>query len=253
MTIIRTPSINCSAARQRPRTISVEPPRMRPGRVARLASIVSLAAASLFLALLGALHFLKPEFDPSWRMVSEYAIGEHGWMMELAFLSLAISCAALAVALWRHLATIAGRVGLAMLIATAAGAILAAVFTTDPMTTSPAQRTLEGRLHEFAAMLDLIPYAAIFIGWSLARRNPAVRLRRMLVGAAGVVLATTAVFVITIAVLLPADGTFGPDVTIGWPNRIMIVSHVAWVMTLAWLSPRLGSPIGVATDSSGAR
>jgi hypothetical protein len=187
-------------------------------------------------------------------MVSEYAIGEHGWMMELAFLSLAISCAALAVALWRHLATIAGRVGLAMLIATAAGSTLAAVFTTDPLTTAPDQRTLEGRFHEFAAILDLIPYAALLIGWSLARRNPArVRLRRMLVGAAAVVLATTAVFVITIAVLQPADATFGPDVTIGWPNRIMIVSHVAWVMTLAWLSTRLDGPIGVATDSSGAR
>lgn len=206
----------------------------------RLASTVSLAAAALFLATLSALHFLKPELDPSWRMVSEYAIGEHGWLMKLAFLSMAISCTGLVVALWTHLATTAGRVGLAMLIATAAGSILAAVFTTDPLNTPAAQRTLGGRLHEFAAMLDLIPYAAVLIGWGLARRNPAwIGLRRMLVGAAVMVLGATASFVIAIAVYLPADGTFGPDVTIGWPNRIMFVTHVAWLMLLAWLSTHL--------------
>jgi hypothetical protein len=60
----------------------------------------------------------------------------------------AISCTALAVALWTHLGNIAGSVGLAMLIATAAGSALAAVFTTDPLTTSPVERTLEGRLHD---------------------------------------------------------------------------------------------------------
>jgi hypothetical protein len=36
-------------------------------------------------------HFLKPEFDPSWRMVSEYAIGRWGWVMQLAFFSLTIA------------------------------------------------------------------------------------------------------------------------------------------------------------------
>jgi Protein of unknown function (DUF998) len=41
------------------------------------------------------LHVLKPEMDPSWHMISEYALGRHGWIMRLAFISLAISCVAL--------------------------------------------------------------------------------------------------------------------------------------------------------------
>jgi hypothetical protein len=254
MTIPHTPVFNPLTARQRRPVDSFDHPGTRSGGVARLASIVALAAAALFLALLGALHVLKPELDASWRLVSEYAIGNHGWMMALAFLSLAIGCAALGVALWAHLGTIAGRIGIAMLIVTAAGLTLAAMFTTDPLNAPPAQRTSAGRLHELAAMLDLIPYAALLIGWSLARGSPKrLRLRWVLAGAAAVVVGATAWFAIAIALLLPADGTFGPDVAIGWPNRIMIVSHAAWVMMLAWLSTHLDGPIGVATDSGDAR
>ena len=51
-----------------------------------------LASATLFLVLPAALLMLKPEIDPAWRFISEYSIGHHGWMMALAFLSLAASC-----------------------------------------------------------------------------------------------------------------------------------------------------------------
>jgi hypothetical protein len=61
-------------------------------------AITSLAGAAVFLVLLGALHVITPELAPSWRFVSEYAIGENGWVMTLAFLSLSSSCAALCVA-----------------------------------------------------------------------------------------------------------------------------------------------------------
>ena len=58
----------------------------------RTAARLSFAAAVAFLVLLAALHFIKPELDPSWRMVSEYEIGRYGWVMVLALLSLAFSC-----------------------------------------------------------------------------------------------------------------------------------------------------------------
>lgn len=46
---------------------------------------VSFAAAAAFVVLLAALHFLEPEFDPSWRFISEYELGRYGWAMRLAF------------------------------------------------------------------------------------------------------------------------------------------------------------------------
>jgi hypothetical protein len=39
---------------------------------------ISLMAVASFSALLILLHFLKPELDPSWRMISEYEIVEIG-------------------------------------------------------------------------------------------------------------------------------------------------------------------------------
>ena len=63
--------------------------------ISQTASRLSFAAAVTFLVLLAALHLIKPELDPSWRMVSEYEIGRYGWVMMLVFLSLALSCVAL--------------------------------------------------------------------------------------------------------------------------------------------------------------
>jgi len=47
-------------------------------RLARPAARLAIAAAAAALLLLASLRVLSPEFDPSWRMVSEYANGHYG-------------------------------------------------------------------------------------------------------------------------------------------------------------------------------
>jgi len=76
------------------------------------AARLSFAGAAAFVVLLAALHFIKPELDPSWRMVSDYEIGRYGWVMVLAFLSLAFSCISLFVAIRSQIRTTGGRIGL---------------------------------------------------------------------------------------------------------------------------------------------
>src|SRR5918998_1412286 len=94
--------------------------------VSPTAARLSFAAAATFVVLLAALHFIKPSLDPSWHFISEYAIGDYGWIMVLAFLSLAISYISLFVALRSQLHTITGRIGLALLLVSALGLIIAA-------------------------------------------------------------------------------------------------------------------------------
>ena len=108
------------------------------------AARLSFAGAATFAILLAALHFIKPELDPSWHFISEYAIGEYGWIMVLAFLSLALAYASLLVAIRSQLRTIAGRIGLALLLLSALGLTIAAIFTTDPITVSENAVTTEG-------------------------------------------------------------------------------------------------------------
>jgi hypothetical protein len=80
--------------------------------VSSTAARLSFVAAATFVVLLAALHFIKPGLDPSWHFISEYAIGDYGWIMVLAFLSLASSYVSLFLALRSQLQTIAGRIGL---------------------------------------------------------------------------------------------------------------------------------------------
>jgi hypothetical protein len=48
---------------------------------------LSIGAAATTLLLLASLHILSPEFDPSFRMVSEYALGRDAWVLSLMFLA----------------------------------------------------------------------------------------------------------------------------------------------------------------------
>jgi hypothetical protein len=116
-------------------------------RFERSAALASFVAGCLFALLLLGLHLVEPEFDPTWRFVSEYALGRAGWMMTVAFISLAISLLAAALALVRHVRTIFGYVGLAILALAACGFLLAAAFQTDPITTAPDAYTFSGRMH----------------------------------------------------------------------------------------------------------
>lgn len=85
---------------------------------ARLAIATSVAV----LVLLAILHIFSPEFDPSWRRVSEYANGQYGWVLSLMFAFWAISSWVLAFTLWSQVKTNVGKIGLFFLIAAGIGA-----------------------------------------------------------------------------------------------------------------------------------
>jgi NADH:ubiquinone oxidoreductase subunit 6 (subunit J) len=181
------------------------------------------------MALLAALHVLRPDLDPSWRFISDYELGPFGWMMRLAFACLAASCLALCAAIWQDARGIAGYLGMAMVVVAACGMILAAIFVPDKV----------NRLHEVGAIIDQVPFAAPLINWQLwwhARWKP---YRPVLAATAGLPLLGLAVFIVAMIIMLPrGGGQPGPEVLVGWPNRLMILAHCAWLMPLAWIAWR---------------
>ena len=70
---------------------------MRPQQTASL----TIGAAAVALGALAILHLVRPDLEPSSHMISEYAIGPHGYLMTLSFAAFAISSATLFVALLR--------------------------------------------------------------------------------------------------------------------------------------------------------
>jgi hypothetical protein len=203
--------------------------------VSPTAARLSLAAAATFVLLLVALHFIKPGLDPSWHFISEYAIGDYGWIMVLAFLSLAIGYVSLFVALLSQLLTLAGRIGLALLLVSALGLIIAAIFTTDPITVSEDAVTTEGTLHNLGGTLGIaMPFAAALIGWSLAPNPAWSSAKRSLLWATGLALVALVVSFFSLGVMVSqSGGEFGPDVLVGWPNRFEVVAYGVWLMVVA--------------------
>jgi hypothetical protein len=218
-------------------TMTTQPVAASSQTAARL----SLAGAAMFVVLLAALHLIKPELDPSWHFISEYAIGRHGWMMVLAFGSLAFSYVMLTVALRSQLRTIWGRIGLALLLVSAAGLAIAGIFTTDPITASKDAVTSEGKLHNLGGTLGLaMPFGAAIIGWSLARDQAWSSARQPLLWATALALLSFLVSFSSLSIMLSQhDGRFGPDVLVGWPNRLEVLAYSVWLTVVAWHAAQL--------------
>jgi hypothetical protein len=133
------------------------------------AARLSWAAVVMSLVLLAALHAVSQAFDPSWRMVSKYALGDYGWVLGLMFLSMAVSWLALLFAIKSQIRTIGGKIGLGFLLAAAVDLAIAAIFD------------MRHDLHGLAAMIGIpsLPIAAVLICRSLARNQAWSSTRRL--------------------------------------------------------------------------
>lgn len=195
------------------------------GKVQVLAARLAVFFSLVFVVLLVALHFLRPDLDPSWRFISEYELGDFGWVMRLAFFSLAASCFTLILAIASQAKTIGGWIGMGLVLLAAAGMTLAGIFAPDE----------NNKTHEVGAMLDHLPFAAVLINWSLSRHREWKNARLLLTVTAPLPLLGLAYFVGSMIVMLPRnDGKPGPEVLVGWPNRVMILAHCAWIIPVAW-------------------
>src|SRR5215831_18480543 len=84
--------------------------------ISKTAARLAMGAIVSYQLLLIVLIFLRPDLDPSWHTISEWAIGPYGWIMSWAFLISALSYAALFVMLTSQLQGMMGRIGLGILL-----------------------------------------------------------------------------------------------------------------------------------------
>ena len=204
----------------------------------------AIAASVTVPLLLASLHILSPEFDPSWRMVSEYANGQYGWVLSLMFIAWAISSWMLAFTLWSQVGTLAGKIGLFFLIAAGLGEAMASVFD------------INHPLHGLAALIGIgsLPVAAMLISISLGRIPEWSAGRQSILWTANLtwisVLLMAASFALLMITFAQAGGdmaagtaplTLPPGVIalVGWANRFLIVVYCAWVANVAWHSIRV--------------
>ena len=192
--------------------------------ISQVAGRISLAASVASLVFLASLHALSPEFDPSWRMVSEYALGNYGWVLSLMFLAWALSCVALFAVIKSHVQTIGGKIGLGFLLAAAVGMTMAAPFDVNHS------------LHGLAAMIGMpsLPIAAILISVSLGRNPSWTSSRALLIWTATLTWASLVLMNIAVFTGFSQTGELNPGAWLGWANRLLIIAYNMWLMAVAW-------------------
>lgn len=207
------------------------------GAQALLGPRIAVASAVAVALIVVLLHAIKPEFEPSWRFISEYAIGRHGWIMRLAFLIWSAGCCALALSLRREVTNWPGRLGVAVLWLVAAALVPAGLFVMDPVTAKPEELTMSGQIHALASMIGVpgIPIAAMLVSASLWRTNAAWAPHRL------TIMATAHATWISFALMsfymmwaLPRAGAFNPELWAGWLNRLVVATYLVWQLTIAY-------------------
>lgn len=217
-----------------------------PAQIAEMAAWLAIVLTTAAILLLVSLHILSPEFAPSWRMISEYALGRHGRVLSSMFVCMGASPWALAVALWPDVPIRTGKVGIWLLIVAGLGGVMASVFDVTHETG-----------HLIAGLLGVLgfPMGALLLTVSLGRNELWRGARRGMLWLANLTWVSVVLLVATLAIMtmqmfavtgghLPqqAPKQLPPGVLAldGWADRLIVLSNCAWLLFAACEKITLG-------------
>jgi hypothetical protein len=178
-------------------------------------------------------------------MISEYALGQHGWVLSLFFLAWGLSSWALAAIIWSQVQTKAGKVGLWILLVAGLGQVMASVFDVS-----------HDAGHSIAGLLGTVgfPIAAVLITRSLSRSAAWASAKQNLKPLAHLTWISVVLFIVSMIIMTAqfaqANGGELPDhapTTLpagviglsGYTDRLMVLANCLWASAVAWWSIRL--------------
>jgi Protein of unknown function (DUF998) len=193
------------------------------------AARVAIAAAGAVLLLRAGLHVISPEFDPSWRVVSEYANGRYAWVLSLMFASWALSSLALAFTVRTQVNGIGGMIALGLLIAAGIGEAMASVFD------------INHPLHGLAGIIGVfsLPVAAMMISVRLGRTQAWAPAKHVLLWTANLTWVSLVLMAAALIIMIQGHAGAGNKMTpgafpvVGWANRLLVLIYCLWVVTVA--------------------
>lgn len=121
-------------------------------------SAISFGIISLLCLV--TLHFVSSEFKPSFRMVSEYALGNHKWILTTFFICWGLCSIASAVMLYNIVTTGWAKLGVLLIFITGIGAIMGGLFDV--------QHKLHGL--SFGIGVPFMPIGALIVTYHLLKK-----------------------------------------------------------------------------------
>ncbi len=192
-----------------------------------LSACLAIAFTAVALLALTGLHVVSPEFDPAKRVVSEYALGRHGWLLSVMFLSWGLGTWSLVPAIQSDVNTLPGRIGLVLLVTTGVGEAMAAFFDVN-----------WPKMHGLAGAGSSQPASCRHVDQLSLSRHPLWRSQRRWLLVAANLTWLALVFMATAMLFLGSKPT-NRHVPIGWPNRLLVVIYCVWVILVGLIALRM--------------
>lgn len=184
-------------------------------------AFIGSCSLMLFVAIVFLLHFLRPDKNMLSCFVSEYAVGNYGWLMTIAFYALAFAAALVLRGLLLN--TKPSKTSKITLGIFCVGILLVAIFPTDVPVEPPSPR---GLVHGFAALIALVSLGISMIAWGVVfKKNNNLKK-----------LATPSLFFGVASLVLLIIFIASPISYRGLTQRFLLAWDVSW---LFWVSRKL--------------
>ncbi|MBD1395078.1 DUF998 domain-containing protein [Mucilaginibacter glaciei] len=180
--------------------------------------ITGLYSHLFFVFVFILMHFIRPDKSILASFVSEYAVGNYGWLMTTGFFSIAIGALCLIAGL---LITIkASKTAITTLVIWCIGAFLFSIFTTDLPGETP---TPQGLIHGLSALIALFSLGIAIIAWGFTFNiiNTWQHMAKI-----------SCLFGVTSAVVF-ISFLLSPPSLRGLSERILIVWDITWIILVS--------------------
>lgn len=206
-------------------------------------AILSIISGILSLLCLAALHFVSPEYQPNWRMVSEYALGKHKWLITLFFVSWSLCTVFSACLLWNVVDTTWAKTGVVLVFVTGKGALMGGLFD------------VQHKLHGLAFGLGVpfMPIGALIIAYNLVAKPDWTIYKSNILLSSHAIWISLVLMAVSMMLLFSgfkkAGLPMGPNVEppkelpagvigiSGYMNRLLVLCYIAWsiIVSLTYL------------------
>jgi hypothetical protein len=186
-----------------------------------------------------ALHFTSTEFKPNFRMVSEYALGKHKWLLTIFFLCWGLCSISSGFMLWNVVTTVWAKFGVVLLFVTGIGAIMGGLFDV--------QHKLHGL--SFSIGVPFLPIGALLISYHLIKKTEWQNHSTSLLLSSHSIWISLILMAVSMFLLfssIKAAGiVYGPDspplaelptgvIGInGWANRLLVLCYILYPVLIA--------------------
>jgi hypothetical membrane protein len=205
-------------------------------------AILTITTGILSLLCLLVLHFVSQEFKPAWRMISEYALGKHKWLITSFFLLWGLSSICLSILLWDIVTSPLAKVGILFLFISGIGEIMGGLFDVNH------------QHHGLAFLLGVpvLPVAALILGYSI------IKMEGWNEHSSTIILASHATWISLIVMAASMGVMFsglkkagipmnkdapplenmpkGVIAVSGYANRLLVLCYILWLIVMANIS-----------------